>query len=874
MMPVKKLRNESSISSRLINKIFLLYIIITLITTISYVTINYIRTKKGRERELNRIIESFGPGLEQSLWAYNYEIINKITLGLYEQPLIEGLSVIDEQGRFIVSMGRIVKEDGSILQYDEAGRFVKKIRFQFFYNHLHKKTTDLYLNRMEVRYYVGKFTLFYNDIGIYQIILSDVLIILTNSIAFMIILFFILKNIIKKLLGLPLMGLTGKVREINPENPDLMKTGTVIKENNEFKILENTFDTMINKMYQQFNDLQQSEEKYKRLINNLVGSFLYRHDPDGIFVYVSPSITRTIGYTLDEFLTHFSEYMTDNPINNKVDEYTALSIQGIQQAPYEVELYHKNGEIHVLEVAEVPIVNEQGEVIAVEGIAHDITKRKKAENDLKELNRELDRRVNERTQELEQKNSELQELNKKLNAANRAKSIFLANMSHEIRTPMNAIIGFSELLLRERDLDPTLRSNLEIINNSGEHLLELINDILEMSKIEAGHIKCFFEPMDFYGLLNDLEIMFQLRTQEKGLQFEVTYDESVPRFIITDKSKLRQILINLLANAVKFTDHGGIIVTVTSGELKGRLMMLKVNIEDTGIGISKSNIERVFNAFERTDKAHKLHEGTGLGLTICREYINLLQGEISVGSEEGRGTTFYFQIPVTLTDNSQIDTDSNNRQVLKLKSGQGIYTILVVDDIENNRQVMTNLLKSVGFATCTASNGVEAIERVKAEKPDLIFMDIRMPELDGEEATRRIKKLENGRSLPIIAVTASVFKEDIHKTLESGCDDYLRKPVRDYEVFEKIKKFLPVEYLYSEETQETVSIEEVPLIFPPDQSCEFLIAKANLGEITSIEKTLAELQEDERYIPFIRVINDYLSGFEFNNIVAYIKNRE
>lgn len=860
MKKLSHTRSFQSISGKLFKMIFALYIIITLIISIFNTTIEYFRTKEQMINELNKIPKTFGFGLSQALWSYDYVTLNEILIGMLEKEIVNGLEATDEYNKPIITLGSFEEKNNTIMS---------------FFNKINKKSFDLVYPYEKERIYVGKIHVHYTSKSIFSEIIYTLFYISLNSILFICLLYFFLRVIIKKLLGTPLLLLTEKVKQISLINSNIDLLNNIIKSNNELKILETSFNIMINRNSQQYIDLQNSEEKYKRIINNLTNSFLYRYDTEGIFTYVSPSMTNILGYETVNFLKHYTTYLTNNPINKKVTKHTILSIKGIQQPPYELEIYHKNGSRHFLEIAEVPIKNSEGITIAVEGIAHDITKRKIAENKLISINTELDIRVKNRTNELEEKNKELLELNRKLEVVNKAKRIFLANMSHEIRTPLNTIIGFSELSLKHVTLDEELKENLMIINQSGDNLLRIINDILTISKIESGYVNYSAESFDLFKLIYDIEDMFKLKIAEKELKLKIAINEDVPQFIIIDQSKLRQILVNLLNNALKFTQKGNIYIRVSSRENQKNKCILNFEIEDTGAGINSSDVKNIFKAFERSVESEKVYNGAGLGLAICKKFIDLMNGDIYVKSTEGKGTIFIINIPVDLGEKIIIESESKKGEVLKVKSDFEQTKILIVDDVDNNRLVLDILLKSAGFKTETAENGIQAIEKTMSWEPDLILMDIRMPELDGIETTKRIKKIrkiKNENHLPIIAVTASAFDEDIEYIMNAGFSDCLKKPLQDGEIFEKIKEHLKIEYDYK--IEELDNKEDNEIIFPPDNICDEIIKSVDLGEITLIYEILIEVNKTKKYKPFIDKINKYLDNFDFDRIIELLNDKK
>lgn len=386
--------------------------------------------------------------------------------------------------------------------------------------------------------------------------------------------------------------------------------------------------------------------------------------------------------------------------------------------------------------------------------------------------------------------------------ANKAKSAFLANMSHELRTPLNAILGFSQLMERDISLNSKQRESLAIINRSGQHLLNLINDVLEMSKIEAGQIVLHFEDFDLYVMLQTLQDMFQVRTQAKQLflKFEIACE--LPRYIKTDEGKLRQVLINLLGNAVKFTQTGGVTLRARMGNKKDSCQSLIFEVEDTGRGIAPAEMDNLFQPFVQTTSGIQTKEGTGLGLTISRQFVQLLGGDIHFTSTQGQGSTFSFDIPVNLVAALPVASNLSKGRVISLAANQPAYRILVVDDRKENCELIVQLLTSVGFTVKAAINGQEAIAIWENWQPHLIWMDMRMPIINGYDATQEIRAREKSKNINsrtiIIALTASAFEEQQASILAVGCDDLVRKPFQEQVIFEKIANFLQVRYIHAE----------------------------------------------------------------------------
>ncbi|BAU66029.1 two-component hybrid sensor and regulator [Stanieria sp. NIES-3757] len=397
----------------------------------------------------------------------------------------------------------------------------------------------------------------------------------------------------------------------------------------------------------------------------------------------------------------------------------------------------------------------------------------------------------------QQQAQELRRAKNEAERANHAKSEFLANMSHELRTPLNAILGYAQLMQRSSKLSPEHQEYINIIDSSGEHLLSLINDVLEMSKIEAGYTFLNESSFDLYNLLTEIEDLLKLKAQHKQLQFSFHRHSDVPQYIKTDRNKLRQVLINILGNAIKFTEQGRVQLKVWLKE-----QMLYFSVEDTGLGITPEEIDNIFLAFKQAQAGWQSKEGTGLGLSISRVFVELMGGDIIVNSQIGQGTTLTFTIPWIATVPVSPEKSLKFSQTpIALAPDQPEFRILVVEDKPTNRQLMVRILSSIGFQVQEAANGQEAIALWESWEPHLIWMDMQMPVMNGLEASKRIKSSLRGQATVIIALTASVFEEQRQKILAFGCDDFVRKPFRHEELFEKMAQYLGVQYIYQEKNQ-------------------------------------------------------------------------
>lgn len=437
--------------------------------------------------------------------------------------------------------------------------------------------------------------------------------------------------------------------------------------------------------------------------------------------------------------------------------------------------------------------------------------------------------------------------------ANQAKSVFLANMSHELRTPLNVILGYSQLLQREPNLSLKHKDFLSIINRSGEHLLSLLNEVLEITKIETQHSSLELSSFDFHNLMEDIKRMFQLKADVKDILLEIIGIENVPRYIRADALKIRIILINLIGNAIKFTDSGSIIVRLSATGKENNKFILQVEVEDTGFGISEEEIHKLFNFFSQTESGKKSQSGTGLGLAISQGYVKMMNGEIKVTSEIGKGSVFSFSIDMEIADEKEINSNKSHNRVIGLENSIIAPKILVAEDNDDSRALLVSLLTNVGFDVREAANGKQAVEIFQSWNPQFIWMDIRMPILDGYEATKKIRSLENGKEPKIVALSAHLMKEELKKIYEAGCDDFLSKPFKEDGLFSKMEKFLPIKYKYESleknlTTSNNVKIENLDLRILDEKIKTDLLYASNNTDATKIVEIAKQISEKHPHI--------------------------
>ncbi|GBG14144.1 histidine kinase [Novimethylophilus kurashikiensis] len=667
---------------------------------------------------------------------------------------------------------------------------------------------------------------------------------------------------VKRLID-PIVHLTAAVNKITQkermdESRYLDHRGTtaglqpiVIQAEDEVRALAQAFNAMLSELQQSFETLEQrvhdrtaelrQQTRYVRELFDTLPVGAWLKDTQGRYLAVNQASADACGHSVDEMLGKTDEVLwpAEQAALFRADEAEVmitrqrkiverLQMLANETAPVWMEIYY------------APVQDEDGTLLGTVGVTRNISEFKSTEAVREAALAEAERLA-------------------------RLRSDFLAKMSHELRTPLNGILGYAQILLRDKNLTESQTTGLNIILKSGEHLLTLINDILDLAKIDANKLELYPNDIFFDKFLQVLSEMVGIKAAQKKLDFVCETSPDLPRMIHADERRLRQVLLNLLDNAIKFTDRGRVLLRV-GHTTEGRL---RFEVEDTGRGIAEEGQRTIFLPFEQAGEARQRMGGTGLGLAISQQFVRLMGGEIQVESRLGEGSRFSFEIAVP--EEGTMPVTGVSRQVVTGYKGER-KTILVVDDLAENRKLIRDMLIPLGFGIVEAENGVDALKQAEAVRPPIILMDVLMPEMDGLEATRRLRQMPGMQDVAVIAISASVSSSDEKKCFEAGMNAFLAKPVIIDQLLAQMGALLNIEWANDVEVVPVRYEESGRLEAPPQQEIKILHALALRGNMRDIRQHATALVElDERYRPFADKLHQLAREYQSKAILNFVE---
>ncbi|NEQ95517.1 MAG: PAS domain S-box protein [Cyanothece sp. SIO2G6] len=617
--------------------------------------------------------------------------------------------------------------------------------------------------------------------------------------------------------------------------------------------------------HQMLSLVRQKERQYRRIIQTSEEG-IWLLDLHGKTTFANQKMADLLGLTGPELRqATLWDFFASDPEVDQAQAYLKRLRDG-ERSPYDIQLTRSDGQMIWLLTNGVPIFDEAGQDTGTLCMLTDVTTRKQFEQ-------------------------ELQVAKQRAEFANQAKSDFLACMSHELRTPLNGILGYAQVLQRSHNLSAEENNGINTIYHCGSHLLTLINDILDVSKIEAQKLELVPTPLNLPNLLQNVVEICQIRAKQKGIQFIYASNPYLPQHVKADEKRLQQVLINLLGNAIKFTDQGSVTLVVDLLEHSTTDAMFSFHIIDTGIGIAEADLKGLFRAFEQVGDRRRYRDGTGLGLAISQHLVQLMGGKIHVISQLGQGSEFSFNIRLAVTASppalEQAQATMNDSRVdhQLITSYQALdtrfqqekhFTILVIDDRSEHRAVFSNLLEPIGFSVITADNGPEGLDKLHTLQPDIIITDIVMPDMGGIEFLRQVRCQDQLKHLPIIVSSASVSLTDQQIVLENGGTAFLAKPVNSTELFQLLATHLNLEWVYmAQDSKDSGAVKSTlpDLVLPPTRVLQQLLDLAERDNVRMLRQHLEHLVEtNETYRPFAEKITQLAKRFQTEEIETLLQN--
>ena len=739
-----------SVAGRLLKIIFGWYFTLAVIVTGIQLTVAYYHVKDSVLDEIQKLPETFDPGISTALWTYNDALLQSILMGMCNIHIITGVNIRDSGGREVRSAGSILGANGHVILFDKDGKRALNGKegntFSTLFGHEFSITHTDFDGAVHE---IGKGTLYSNRAIVIDRVKHGFVLILINSVIKTLGLWFIFLFFVRRILGKPLGQLAHAVEEVSLENLEHHKIRVHIPGENELSILKDAFNAMLKKLNHQVMAIRKARD-------------------------------------------------------------------------------------------------------------------------------ELDQKVEERTHELLMRNEQLAKTKEVAETANRAKSAFLANMSHELRTPLNGILGYAQILKRDPATPKKQQHGLDVIEQSGHHLQSLINDVLDLAKVESGKIDLYETDFHLPALIEGVSEIIRIRTERKHLTLCPEQSHNLPVCVHGDERRLRQVLLNLLDNAVKFTDEGSVTLRIVDcrllmGDLKkpeSNDSKIRFEIEDTGVGIPPEALDTIFDPFRQAaDREHQVG-GSGLGLAISRNLVELMGGVLQVESQVGIGSIFRFDITFPVVPYGTERERPTPKQIVGVQGEPP--TVLAVDDNRENRAVFVDLLSPLGFPVMEAVDGRDGLSKAMDSHPDLIIADLRMPEMDGIELIRRIRQSPDLQKTVIIATSASVYEEDRQRSIDAGSDAFLPKPVRAETLFEQLARLLNLTWV-ERETMDEPDFTDQPMVFPSSETVVELSGLALKGDVNELAKRVSDLaRSDPGLKPFSMRMQHFLKRYQLDEINEWL----